>query len=181
VERPANTAQLIGIASTSERTRVLIATADAVLCYALRPLLDAEGYAVSCVGADAAATLARVGSFRPHLILVDVAEPGGWDQDILGRLRAAPEHMLVGIVMLAAANDARKVTRQALALGADDVICKPCDRDLLVTRLVITLRAKAMLRQREEELLRCRAELAAALSSAEAPAHAPDTPDEPAG
>ncbi|GAC1395042.1 MAG: hypothetical protein NVSMB65_13890 [Chloroflexota bacterium] len=186
----------------AEQQRVLIAAADAVLCFGLRLLLQAEGYSVSCVGADPAAVVARTNSFTPHLILVDVAEPGGWEQDVLGRLRADPQHLLTGIVILAAATDPRQITRQALASGADDVIFKPCDRDLLVTRLISALRAKHLLRQKDQHLQRCLDELQAARAAADyyrtlverrdgptplssvhppaSPAPAPDRRDEPA-
>ncbi len=149
VVSPANPAAGSSEDITEQSTRVVIATSDAVLCFALRPLLDAEGYEVSCVSADAMAVMARVRSFRPHLILVDAAEPGNWKQDILMQLREDPAHVFVAIVVLAAASDPRQVTRQALASGADDVIFKPCDRDLLVTRLIAARRAKSLLLQRE--------------------------------
>ena len=152
---------------TSEKTRVLIATADTVLCFALRPLLEAEGYAVSCVGADADAALGRIASFGPRLILVDVAEPGGWEQDILGQLRADQAYALVAVVILAAATNPRLVTRQALGSGADDVIFKPCDRDLLVTRLVTALRAKEALAQALARASRAEAGVQALLTSLE--------------
>ena len=70
--------------------------------------------------------LARVGDFRPELILLDVRMPGMDGPQTLAQLRSAPQTAGIRVVFLTGDAQPADVER-LLALGAVAVLAKPFD------------------------------------------------------
>ena len=73
-----------------------------------------------------------MGSRQFDLMLLDVRMPGMSGLEVLRQSR--DDHPAMCVVMLSALMDV-KVIAEAVALGADDYITKPCDQDDLAIRL----------------------------------------------
>ena len=80
----------------------------------------------------------------PALILTDIAVPGMDGIELCQRLRADERTAEVPVLAITGYGD-RRYPDRALQAGADHVLIKPCDPDLLVreTRLLIDRRARA--------------------------------------
>jgi len=88
--------------------------------------------------------------------VLDVRMPGTSGLELLGRMQAHAATRSVAVVMLTGLDD-RTLKRQALELGAADLLNKPVQREDLVARLQSVLRFKAAqdaLRQANAELER---------------------------
>ncbi|HWA26905.1 MAG TPA: response regulator transcription factor [Lacunisphaera sp.] len=98
--------------------------------------LRAAGYALA-EAADGEEGLARIEELRPELILLDVDMPrrNGWET--LETLRRRGHHQPV--VMLTGATETSDKVR-GLGAGADDYLCKPCDKRELLARVNAILR-----------------------------------------
>lgn len=86
----------------------------------------------SCDGGQDA--LAKVGTFRPDLILLDVMMPGMDGPTTLAELRKLPETAATPIVFMTAKVQTHEVARLK-ELGAADVIEKPFDPMTLADRV----------------------------------------------
>jgi len=90
-------------------------------------LLTISGYQVQ-TAADAEDALARLETFMPRLILMDIQLPGMDGLELTRRLKADPRYRDVVIVALTAY--AMKGDRErALAAGCDGYIAKPLDTE----------------------------------------------------
>jgi DNA-binding NarL/FixJ family response regulator len=73
------------------RTTVLIVDDHDVFRDSARALLEAEGFAVVGVAADAAAAVAAVERLRPEVVLLDIQLPDADGFTVAERLAAAPD------------------------------------------------------------------------------------------
>jgi putative two-component system response regulator len=89
-------------------------------------------------------------------VVCDLQMPGMSGLDLLTRLQADPATSTIPFVVLTGSGD-RELRRQALELGATDLLCKPADPDDIVARIQSTLR----LRSFQVELERHNADLEA--------------------
>ncbi|MFM2244961.1 MAG: hypothetical protein RL071_1035 [Pseudomonadota bacterium] len=130
---------------------------DAALRRVLRPLLEAEGYAVS-EAADAASAAAAVARLPPDLVLLDLMlPPTQRPEEGLGLLdqllRAAP-----GLkVIVLTGSGGRGVALDAVRRGAHDLLRKPVDPD----ELLVVLKRAVRMRQLEAEVEALRARVPA--------------------
>jgi DNA-binding response OmpR family regulator len=115
--------------------RVLVVEDDAALGRMLVDNLTFEGYDAR-IAVDATAALGHVTSFRPDLIILDVALPDGDGFDMFGSLRGRAETPV--IFLTARGQKADKL--RGLSLGADDYVTKPFDLDELLARVQVVLR-----------------------------------------
>lgn len=114
----------------TERPRVLVIDDDPAARELLQRGLEREGFAVrSAAGGAEGLELAR--QWRPGAITLDVLMPGldGWE--VLGRLKADPDTAGIPVVMVSVLRE----ERLARALGAEDFLTKPVDRERLVRAL----------------------------------------------
>ena len=127
------------MASTEPIARILIIDDDRAFRVGTRALLMDEGYDV-----DAAASgdegLARLQNGRYQLVLLDLKMEGRSGLSVLEELRrsgsAVPVIMLTGFGTVDSAV-------QALKLGADDYLTKPCDNEMLRSKIRSTLALRA--------------------------------------
>jgi DNA-binding response OmpR family regulator len=124
-----------------ERSRILVVDDVEEVRDMLRDVLEAEGYAVEAAG-DAGTAIARLGSFRPQAVLLDIAMPGLSGIGALQQLRARDPEL--GVIMVTA-NEDESTARQTLVLGAFDYVQKPIDLDYLrrSLRTLLALRSLA--------------------------------------
>ncbi len=96
----------------------------------LQKIEDAQ---VQCF-ADATVALEWCAGNEPDLILVDYMMPVMDGLEFIRRLQAMPERRDVAIVMVTADTES-DVRHQALALGAQDFLTKPVDKEELIARV----------------------------------------------
>jgi DNA-binding response OmpR family regulator len=117
------------------RPTLLVVDDDASALEGLALALEGEFQVRTATGA--AEALALIREDRPELLLLDHAMPGGNGLWLLEQLRHDPRPVPV---MLSAEADLTLV-RQALRLGAQDLLAKPCDLGELVASLREALQA----------------------------------------
>jgi DNA-binding response OmpR family regulator len=119
----------------SGKSRILVVDDDLPTRKLLRELLTIEGYAVDEAG-DGTTAIAKVASFAPDLLLLDVMMPGQDGFDVLTSLRRTTE---VPVIFLTAKdNENDRVV--GLRLGADDYVVKPFSPPELAARIRSVLR-----------------------------------------
>jgi CheY-like chemotaxis protein len=122
--------------------RVLVVEDDPVLRDILRTLLTDEGY-VARTATDGSHALAKLQTWRPGPILLDLMMPGmdGWS--FRRAQLAKPSLASIPVVMLSAAYAS---WREAEKLGVAAVLAKPYDFDALLTLVAKVLDPAGSLR-----------------------------------
>jgi len=113
------------------------------------------GYEVETAG-NGLEVLAKLPGGGIDLVLLDVMMPGIDGFEVVRRIRAVATFHDLPVIMVTAL-DSREDRAQSVAAGASDFIAKPVDRSELQVRLALHLRLK----DAQDDLRRCRAELAA--------------------
>jgi len=98
----------------------------------LQLVLEMEGYRVELANSGAIA-LSKIQESPPDLVLLDVMMPNMNGFEVTHCLRQHEELSLLPIVLVTA--DREINFEQALAMGANDIICKPVDMDELLVRV----------------------------------------------
>lgn len=110
--------------------KILIVDDNPDICNVLRLYLEKEGFTTVTSG-DGEDALAKFGTARPDMVLLDVMLPG---MDGLQVCREIRKHSNVPIIMITAKSETfDKVL--GLGLGADDYIVKPFDPKEVVARI----------------------------------------------
>jgi two-component system KDP operon response regulator KdpE len=115
---------------------ILVVDDDPRIRFMVQRILERHGYAVH-LAADIAEAERAVGETTPHLVVLDVALPGGSGADLLQAWRA--RGLQVPVVMLTAHGDAEREA-SLLEAGADDYIDKPVVPRVLLARVTNALR-----------------------------------------
>jgi len=113
--------------------KILIVDDEPNIVISLEFLLKKEGFEVA-VANDGEEALARVASFNPDLILLDVMMPKKSGFEVCEALRADPNRTGLQIVMLTAKGRDTEVAK-GLALGADAYVTKPFSTKDLVAKV----------------------------------------------
>ncbi len=130
--------------------RILIADDNA----ANRELLEAYLVRVDCeleTAVDGADTLAKVESFQPDLILLDVMMPRLSGFELCKQIKENPASSQIMILMVTALSELGDIER-AVTAGTDDFLSKPVNRTELVKRVENMLKLKGT----TDELVRLR-------------------------
>jgi len=98
----------------------------------LQLVLEMEGYRVELADSGAIA-LSKIQESPPDLVLLDVMMPNMNGFEVTHCLRQHETLSLLPIVLVTA--DREINFEQALAMGANDIICKPVDMDELLVRV----------------------------------------------
>jgi DNA-binding response OmpR family regulator len=115
--------------------RILIVEDDSMLAKVIGDNLRFAGYEVSAA-ADGHDAVARLRTFQPDLVLLDLMLPDRSGFDLCGVLRQGGRTPVV--ILSARAQKADKL--RGLKLGADDYLTKPFDLDELLARIQAVLR-----------------------------------------
>jgi DNA-binding response OmpR family regulator len=117
------------------KKRILVVEDDQALARVLADNLTFCGFEVSIVG-DGNEAVARVRSFCPDLVLLDIMLPGQDGFDLCGVIRQGGR---TPVIMLTA-RDQKADKLKGLELGADDYVTKPFDFEELQARIRAVLR-----------------------------------------
>ncbi|WP_295005032.1 response regulator [uncultured Dechloromonas sp.] len=111
--------------------KILIVDDEPNIVISLEFLMKKEGFEVA-VAVDGEEALAKVDSFRPDLVLLDVMMPKKSGFEVCEALRADPEKAGLLVIMLTAKGRETEVAK-GLAIGADAYVTKPFStKDLVV-------------------------------------------------
>ena len=102
--------------------------------------LTGDGYAVA-TASDGETAFAKMKTFEPDVILLDVVMPGISGFDVCRRLKATPATRLTPVVLVTALND-RGNRIKGINAGADDFLSKPYDLCELKARVKSLARLK---------------------------------------
>jgi two-component system alkaline phosphatase synthesis response regulator PhoP len=109
-----------------------------------RELLEAYLASVDCdtdFAVDGQDTLAKVESFQPDLILLDIMMPKLSGFEVCKQLKSNPTTSKIMILMVTALNELGDIER-AVAAGTDDFLSKPVNKVELVKRVENMLKLK---------------------------------------
>lgn len=113
--------------------KILIVDDEPNIVISLEFLMKKEGFDVA-VASDGEESLAKVASFEPDLVLLDVMMPKKSGFEVCEALRADPARAGLLVVMLTAKGRETEVAK-GLAIGADAYVTKPFSTKDLVTRV----------------------------------------------
>ena len=94
--------------------------------------------------------LAKIPSFEPELLIIDLKLPEMDGLEILERLRRDPKFSAVPVIVITAKDELQEKLR-AFELGADDYLVKPFQPDELVARMGILARRRRIMEVAEKE------------------------------
>jgi two-component system alkaline phosphatase synthesis response regulator PhoP len=124
----------------ADKNRILIADDN----QPNRELLEAYLVGVDCDvehAVDGQDTMAKVKSFQPDLILLDVMMPKLSGFEVCQKLKADPATRKILVLMVTALNEAGDVER-AIKAGTNDFVSKPVDKYGLILRVENMLKLK---------------------------------------
>ncbi|ADB14788.1 response regulator receiver protein [Pirellula staleyi DSM 6068] len=124
----------------ADKNRILIADDN----QPNRELLEAYLATVDCdteIAVDGQDTLAKVKSFAPDLILLDVMMPKLSGFEVCQKLKSDPASRGIMILMVTALNEAGDIER-AVKAGTDDFLSKPVNKVELLKRVENMLKLK---------------------------------------
>ncbi len=113
--------------------KILIVDDEPNIVVSLEFLMKKEGFEVA-VAVDGEEALAKVESFRPDLVLLDVMMPKKSGFEVCEAVRANPDNARLLVVMLTAKGRDTEVAK-GLALGADAYVTKPFSTKELVAKV----------------------------------------------
>ena len=121
------------VIATMAKSRILIADDN----QPNRELLEAYLAGIDCeteMAVDGQDTLAKVKSFQPNLILLDVMMPKLSGFEVCQKLKADPVTRKIMVLMVTALNEPGDIER-AVKAGTDDFLSKPVNQIALVKRV----------------------------------------------
>jgi two-component system alkaline phosphatase synthesis response regulator PhoP len=115
---------------------ILIVEDEEAIAAFVKTALERDGFTVEWVD-DGSTALTALDSFRPDLVLLDLALPGMDGLQVCQSIRAREQYVPI-IMLTARADDVDKIV--GLEVGADDYITKPFNARELVARVRAVLR-----------------------------------------
>src|SRR6516164_10314724 len=134
------------MATTSERSRVLVVDDEPQITRVLRTVLTSQGYQVQ-TAAEGEAALSSFTEWRPELVITDLYMPHMDGVELCRRIRSMSN---VPIIVLSVKGE-EKTKVEALDSGADDYVTKPFGIDELLARVRAALRRAATAKKSQSE------------------------------
>ena len=126
----------VGASPSLAGARVLVVEDDADSRELICALLQMAGATVLCTESVAQAMHGVYHSFDPDVVLTDFSMPDADGLDLIREFRKAPATRAVAVPILVLSGHSEDDWRtRALAAGAADVLAKPFDPALLITRI----------------------------------------------
>ncbi|HJQ78904.1 MAG TPA: response regulator [Lacipirellulaceae bacterium] len=116
-----------------EKSRILIADDNEPNVELLEAYLSGTEVETA-VAKDGQDTLAKVASFRPHLILLDIMMPKLSGFEVCKKIKSDPSTSGIMILMVTALNEHGDIER-AVQAGTDDLLSKPVNKAELLLRV----------------------------------------------
>lgn len=133
-----------------ERKKVLLVDDEEVIRNSLAREIGLENYDIA-TAADGDEAITRLRLNKYDLVITDLVMP---DIDGIGVLRAAKEIVPETCVIILTGHGDMGSAIEALRLGADDFLLKPCETDELLFRLARCLEKQGLLRQLTKQNLK---------------------------
>lgn len=111
--------------------KILVVDDDEGILDALSLILEEEGYEVETT-IKGQETFAKIASFQPALILLDMLLSGNDGRHICRALKADKKTKSIPIIMISAHPNAKA---GAIEAGADDFLAKPFEREELLEKI----------------------------------------------
>jgi len=116
--------------------RVLIVEDDRECRELIRTFLERAGATLLCVDSVAAAMDCVYRSFDPDVVLTDYSMPVANGLELIRQFRKAPSSRAIAVPILVISGQSEENWRaRSLAAGAADLLTKPFDPAVLVTRI----------------------------------------------
>jgi CheY-like chemotaxis protein len=133
---PAELVPLVGARARLVGARVLVVEDDGDARELICALIRMAGATVLCVESVAQAMDGVNHWFDPDVVLTDYSMPGADGLDLIREFRRAPSTRAVAVPILVLSGHCEEHWRaRALAAGATDLMTKPFDPALLITRI----------------------------------------------
>ncbi len=116
-------------------TKILIVDDELELAESMSDLLEFEGYNTDMVGTGEDG-LAWIENQIPDLLILDIKLPGIDGIEVLQRVRK--NHLNLPIIIVSASSQ-RGTREKARELGTDEVLLKPFDEDVLLSKIKILI------------------------------------------
>jgi PleD family two-component response regulator len=136
--------------TSNRKPRILIADDNPQGVELLEAYLSGTDYDTA-VAVDGEDTLAKVASFQPDLILLDVMMPKISGFEVCKRLRREPATRDIAILMVTALDQNADIDR-AVDAGTDDFLSKPINKAELLLRVRSLLRSRHTQKELERAL-----------------------------
>lgn len=159
-------AEAQGALSGLEQARVLVVDDNRINRHLLLALLERGGIRLVEQAEDGNDGLARLETFQPDLVLLDLMMPHLDGFEMCRRLRADPRWKGLPVLVQSSLNRAEDRAR-AFAAGATDYVTKPINGVELLARVRIHIQKRTLLRDLERYHARAQSELALARSMQE--------------
>lgn len=131
-----------------ERTRVIIADDESVICMDLREMLNNLGYLVVGEAGDGRSAVSLARELRPDVVLMDIKMP---DMDGIEAARILTEERIAPVVLLTAFSQ-RDLVERAREAGVVGYLVKPIKEDDLSPAIEVALTRFAEFRELEKEV-----------------------------
>jgi pilus assembly protein CpaE len=118
--------------------QILLVDDDEMIRKMMNALLTKQGFDIIPVE-DGTATLAKLETTHPDIILLDVMMPGMDGFTVCRKIRGNPSTANIPIIMLTALDSVENKVK-GFEAGADDYLSKPCDIAELVARINMLIR-----------------------------------------
>lgn len=122
------------------KTKILAVDDNKEALFALEEILVSQGYSVE-TASDGKETIAKIKSFAPELVLLDIQMPEPDGYEVTKIIKADPKLKYTIIVLLSAKDNLDDVVF-GLEQGADDYIKKPFKKEELLARISAALRLR---------------------------------------
>jgi two-component system alkaline phosphatase synthesis response regulator PhoP len=140
----------VSMSESGRKPRVLIADDNPQGVELLEAYLAECDYDIA-TAADGEATLQKVYSWKPDLILLDIMMPRLSGFEVCKRLRANPATRDIAVLMVTALDQATDV-ETAVEAGTDDFITKPINKTELLLRVKALIDSRSQANELERTL-----------------------------
>lgn len=124
----------------SRKPRILLADDEAVIAMQIEDLVQAEGYEVAGIAANAAQALDMAVRLRPDLVIMDIVMPG--DMDGIDACAIIQRELNIPVVLLSAHGE-EKFLRRARAALPSAYLLKPCQNTQIRAAIEVALAMRA--------------------------------------
>ncbi len=125
-----------------DRPRILLVDDEQEIADVIRRLLEIHGFDVT-IAFSAQEALASMEKQLPELVLSDVVMPGKSGYELCGEIRRLYDDKVVPIILLTG-KDWNGERLKGLEAGADDLITKPIDKNVLLNRIHSLVKIKTL-------------------------------------
>ena len=127
--------------------RILVVDDEPTNVVLLQRLLEWAGYTHTDTASDGAEAIAKIESYDPDLVILDLQMPGVDGYEVLKAIKYRVGHSFLPVLAYTA-DVTRKARERALSLGASDFLTKPGER----TEIKLRIRNLLALRSLQQEL-----------------------------